>query len=102
MRACRVGLLFLPLALAVGCATPPSCTPADVSADLTARTGHALGPTVPPGKVVFPSGASLADGLTEEEAVAIALWNNANLQELLTELGIARGDLVQANLLPNP
>lgn len=42
------------------------------------------------------------DGLTEEEAVLIALWNNAPFQELLTEIGIARGDLVQAGLLPNP
>lgn len=47
-------------------------------------------------------GASLDDGLTEDEAVAIASWNNAAFQELLADLGIARGDLIQAGLLPNP
>ncbi|MFO0864163.1 MAG: TolC family protein [Gemmataceae bacterium] len=55
-----------------------------------------------PGEVVFPPGTSLEDGLTEDEAVAIALWNNAAFQELLADLGIARGDLIQAGLLPNP
>jgi cobalt-zinc-cadmium efflux system outer membrane protein len=50
----------------------------------------------------MPPGASLDDGLTEDEAVAIALWNNAAFQELLVDLGIARGDLILAGLLPNP
>ncbi len=50
----------------------------------------------------MPPGASLDDGLTEDEAVAIALWNNAAFQELLVDLGLARGDLIQAGLLPNP
>ena len=54
------------------------------------------------GKFVLPPGASLEDGLTEDEAVSIALWNNAAFQELLVDLGIARGDLIQAGLLPNP
>jgi cobalt-zinc-cadmium efflux system outer membrane protein len=52
--------------------------------------------------VALPPGLSLEKGLTEEEAVVIALWNNAAFQELLTDLGIARGDLIQAGLLPNP
>jgi cobalt-zinc-cadmium efflux system outer membrane protein len=40
--------------------------------------------------------------LTEEEAVLIALCNNALFQELLADLDVAYGDLVQAGLLPNP
>ncbi|MBX7105236.1 MAG: TolC family protein [Gemmataceae bacterium] len=50
----------------------------------------------------LPNGANLTDGLTEEEAVLIALWNNAAFQETLIELGLAQADLVQAGLLPNP
>lgn len=61
-----------------------------------------FGPSGCPGEVVFPNGASLADGLTEDEAVVIALWNNAVFRELLADLDIANADLVQAGLLPNP
>lgn len=101
MRAGWVACLVLPVALG-GCATPPACSPACVSANLQQRTGFALGVSPRPGEVLFPNGTTLKDGLVEEEAVILALWNNALFQELLTELGIARGDLVQAGLLPNP
>ena len=50
----------------------------------------------------LPPGVSLEVGLTEDGAIGIALWNNAAFQELLADLGIARGDLIQAGLLPNP
>jgi cobalt-zinc-cadmium efflux system outer membrane protein len=64
--------------------------------------GYSLGSRNSCGAPVFPNGASVEDGLTEDEAVLIALWNNAAFQELLADLDIARGDLVQAGLLPNP
>jgi cobalt-zinc-cadmium efflux system outer membrane protein len=51
---------------------------------------------------VLPNGVPLDERLTEEAAVLLALWNNALFQEQLADLGIARGDLVQAGLLPNP
>jgi cobalt-zinc-cadmium efflux system outer membrane protein len=86
-----------------GCAGPPcACERPHVSATIAERTGHALGPFTCPGDVVLPNGADPADGLSEDEAVLIALWNNALFQEQLTELDIAYGDLVQAGLLPNP
>lgn len=44
----------------------------------------------------------LEDGLTDEEAIAMALWNNRDFLSTLANLGIARGDLVQAGLLTNP
>ncbi len=44
----------------------------------------------------------LEDGLTADEAVQVALLNNAGLQEALYEIGVARADLVQAGLLSNP
>jgi len=46
--------------------------------------------------------ARLQDGLSEDEAIQIALLNNRNLQALYTRLGIAQADLVQASLLHNP
>lgn len=54
-----------------------------------------LAPSLPPGV------ASL-DGLTEADAVATALWNNAQLRADLAQIGLARADLADANALPNP
>ncbi|MCI0390884.1 MAG: TolC family protein [Acidobacteria bacterium] len=66
------------------------------------RTGHTAAPA--PGKSRFelPHGVTLDDGLTEDEAVAIALWNNAALHADLATLGLARADLIDAGLLRNP
>lgn len=49
-----------------------------------------------------PINARLKDGLSEPDAVQIALLNNRDLQALYTRLGIAQADLVQASLLHNP
>ena len=46
--------------------------------------------------------ALLADGLSREEAVKIALLNNKSLQASFEQVGIAQSDLVQAGLLTNP
>jgi cobalt-zinc-cadmium efflux system outer membrane protein len=45
---------------------------------------------------------SVEDGVTQDEAVALALWNNADFQVQLAELGFARADLLEAGLLRNP
>ena len=37
-----------------------------------------------------------------DEAVSIALWNNADFQLALASLGLARADLIDAGLLKNP
>jgi cobalt-zinc-cadmium efflux system outer membrane protein len=50
----------------------------------------------------MPDGVRLDDGLSEDDAIAIALWNNVAFQEVLAELGFSRADLVDAGLLPNP
>jgi cobalt-zinc-cadmium efflux system outer membrane protein len=87
----------------VGCQTPPHAPdPNTVSAHLTQRVGQTVGCDAGTSGVVLPPGASLDDGVTDDEAVAIALWNNASFQELLVDLGLARSDLIQAGLLPNP
>jgi cobalt-zinc-cadmium efflux system outer membrane protein len=44
----------------------------------------------------------LADDLTADEAVQIALLNNRNLQAVYEELRVAQADVVQAGLLKNP
>ncbi|MCA8990240.1 MAG: hypothetical protein KDA78_21510, partial [Planctomycetaceae bacterium] len=63
---------------------------------------HSVAPQSCPGEISFPPCVVLEDGLTEEEAIAMALWNNRDFLSTLANLGIARGDLVQAGLLTNP
>lgn len=46
--------------------------------------------------------ALLADEVTADEAVAVALANNPRLQVTLAELGIARADLIAASTVANP
>ena len=54
------------------------------------------------GTAPLPPDASIDDGLTSQEAVAIALWNSPSFQATLADLGIARADLAEAGLLRNP
>ncbi|MFO0938474.1 MAG: TolC family protein [Gemmataceae bacterium] len=91
------------LSAMVGChSTPQGADQDSVSEHLTQRIGQSVKGATGMTDIVLPPGASLEDGLTEDEAVSIALWNNAAFQELLADLGIARADLIQAGLLPNP
>jgi outer membrane protein, heavy metal efflux system len=55
-----------------------------------------------PSRPFIPETVNLADGLSEREAVQLALRNNAAFQELLTDLGLAHADVIQAGLLTNP
>ena len=44
----------------------------------------------------------LADELTADEAVEVAILNNPRLQVTLAELGLARADLIEASTISNP
>jgi cobalt-zinc-cadmium efflux system outer membrane protein len=72
-----------------------------LSGALQQRSGQALrGDSAPTNQL--PLEVELTDGVTADEAVATALWNNAAFQENLSKLGLARGDLAEASLLSNP
>lgn len=89
------------LLASAGCAsTQGAPSHADLDAAIRARS-------VPAGlrldaDAALPPDARLDDGLTQEEAVAIALWKSPSFQATLTDLGVARADLVEAGLLRNP
>ena len=51
---------------------------------------------------MLPPDVQLEDGLSEEEAIATALANNAAFRATLAQLEMARGDVIQAGLLTNP
>ncbi len=103
-EARAVAWVFLAVVVGTtGCQTAPHAPDrATVAAHLTQRVGHTIPAHTGPAQVTLPPGAAFEDGITEDEAVAVALWNNAAFQELLVDLGIARSDLIQAGLLPNP
>lgn len=103
VREVTTVIRFLVTTLAVamtagGCAARQSQTlPPSVSSRLGVpeRTDAGAGAVIPPGVTV-------EDGLTQEEAVAVALWNNPDFRVQLTDLGFARADLLEAGLLRNP
>jgi hypothetical protein len=96
----RIATGALGLFFAMGCATSRVMTPQAVSNRIQKETGYPSRDAE--GDPHVPVGVVLEDGLAEQEAVAIALWNNSGFQESLADLGIARADLVQAGLLRNP
>jgi cobalt-zinc-cadmium efflux system outer membrane protein len=94
-------ILLLTLSPAYGLAQAKT-RPADVSKEVESRTGHKINTATKEAGWALPEGVSLDDGLTEDEAVAIALWNNPALQAEMTALGLARADLIEAGQLRNP
>ncbi len=50
----------------------------------------------------LPPGVAVVDGLTSDEATAIALWNNPQFQADLAQLDVARADLVSSGMIRNP
>ena len=86
-----------------GCAGPASyfgrgC----VSESLDKRTGHRLPEASCPGETTLPEFIDFSDGLTEQEAVTLALWNSPSYQELLADLGLAGATVIEASQLTNP
>jgi cobalt-zinc-cadmium efflux system outer membrane protein len=91
------------MAVALSCAGCASMNGAptrnDVDEAIRARTAAGIRLD---SEVAVPPDVNLADGLTQEEAVAVALWNSPSFLVTLTDLGIARADLAEAGLLRNP
>jgi cobalt-zinc-cadmium efflux system outer membrane protein len=104
MKKIYINMLVL---LIAGCSSqsPHKKTSYDfsyISEGIQERTDYTLKQVKDSKDVNFPQGVSLEDGLSENEAVAIALWNNAQFQADLTALGFARADLIKAGMLANP
>lgn len=94
-------VLLAPLLVAPACASLHGApTHQQLAERIRARTGADA--RMAAGEPGLPPGVVLADGLAEQEAVAIALWNNPAFQAQLADLGLARADLVQAGMLRNP
>ncbi len=85
-----------------------SCKPrqivsrASVSDSLQQATGFTLAKDIEPGVVAIPPNVSTVDGITEEEAVSVALWNNAQLQADLAAIAVSEADIIEAGIVSNP
>ena len=78
---------------------------AAVRQQIEQRSGRNLRdqPSPPRSRYSLPPGIALPDDrLTADDAVSLALWNNASFEASLAALGIARADLLDAGLWKNP
>jgi cobalt-zinc-cadmium efflux system outer membrane protein len=86
--------------IAVGCASAPCMD--QLAATVESGTGGRLGHRDDAAERGLPPGTPPFDRLTDDDAVAIALWNNKAFHESLATLGFQRADLLQAGQLTNP
>ncbi|MCA9668202.1 MAG: TolC family protein [Myxococcales bacterium] len=96
-RACFAAALA---ASAAACVPSSPRNRSDIADALRERSGYSVGAYRD--KASIPAGVTLADGLSAEETVALALWNNARLQATLAQLGLSKADLFRAGEIPNP
>ena len=92
---------LLALVCGTGACASTNGAPTQTDLDAAIRERTAAGIRLE-GQPSLPPDVNLADGLTQEEAVAVALWNSPSFQATLVDLGIARADLAEAGLLRNP
>ena len=85
---------WLVLLLFFGCSARSPFNRGYVSDSIERRIGVSLSDESYVDTLNVPAYIELADGLSENEAVAIALWNNAQFQADLVELGFARAELI--------
>lgn len=88
------------LASLTGCEAPRSFPhPED---GIARRSGFHAGPRPQALTFTWPDGIRSGQSLSEDQAIAIALWNNPDFQAALAGLGLARADVIKAGQLPNP
>ncbi len=93
------GIIFFCL---YGCKSPQSVSRSSVSGSIRKATGFTVPKDVKPGIVVLPPNVTTTDGITEDEAVSIALWNNAQLQADLAAIAVSQADIIEAGIVSNP
>lgn len=102
IRVTLLSVLLLPLG---GCALSGAEEFTDVQTTIEQRTGQTVAwhrDDAEQAAARTRVEAIIAAPLTADGAVEIALLNNRMLQAKYEELGLARADVVQASLLPNP
>ena len=86
----------------LGCAAHSPHDQKFVFASIEDREGVGLRPHQMTDSLAIMDYFKLDEGLTEEKAVAIALWQNPRFQADLLDLGFSKADLIEAGMLKNP
>jgi cobalt-zinc-cadmium efflux system outer membrane protein len=99
-------ILAFSILLIAGCTAPSNDDATDnylyISSSIEERTDYTLRQASESGQFEIPEWVILEDGLSQDEAVALALWNNSRFQADLAALDFTRADLLEANMLSNP
>lgn len=99
----RFSIIGVALCLTAGCAVKPGADYRQAAGIISERTGSAEVYDPQADELVQQKvDALLADGLTVDEAVAVALLNNRQFQAAFHNIGVSRADLVQSGLFVNP
>ena len=97
------GISFIFLVMIVGaCAPKNPYTKSYVSDKVKAQSQFDLIKEKQAGKFDIPPGVELKDGVTEDEAVSVAMWNNAQFQADLVGISFAQADVIDAGIIQNP
>lgn len=91
-----VAIIFL------GCAAHSPYNREYVSESIQNRKRLGLRPNQITDSLAILNYFKLDEGLTEEKAIRLALWNNPQFQADLLELGFSKADLIEAGMLKNP
>ncbi|RYY90848.1 MAG: TolC family protein [Chitinophagaceae bacterium] len=102
MNLTCISTFVLGLGLLVSCRAPAGVTKAEVASQLQSITGASPNPVGAPGAWSLPTTVQAGDGISADEAVSIALWNNAQFQVDLAAIPLAQADLTEAAMVPNP
>ena len=95
-------LNFWTLSVIAGCGPSSHVNRSSISAELKNKSGFDLSNSKQPGRLELPGNIVTGDGINEDEAIAIALWNNAQFQAELASVAIANADVIDAGIVSNP
>lgn len=98
----KVFLFYFATCLVIGCAPKNHVTRSYVSDQLKKQSGFDLTVSKQPGRLDLPPNLLTTDGINEDEAIGIALWNNAQFQADLVSISIAHADVIDAGVVSNP
>jgi len=99
----RMSIWIVPvIVLLTGCVTESRVNRRTIDDRVKAYSGTGIGERKEAGHFDLPPGINVDDGITEDDAVAIALWNNAQFRADLATMAIAEADVVDAGTIPNP
>ncbi len=97
-----LNLLILLIVLIEGCTTKIQDNRAIVSDQIKKQYGYALRDSKISVQTQLPPGVDVANGISAEEAVSLALFNNLQYQADLASITISQADLVEAGMMTNP